>query len=161
MLNSGMSINREVKHAWLANYQVNKVLLDHLTSEMLSAKTPAGEFTVAHHLADMGNCPKYWGAKIGNKAIKALGNLYNETVEEFIPETDLEHIRSVFEETHKVILNELENNDGSGLVHRSIEMYMIHMLVHDAHHRGQILVTLKTAGHSIPDEEAVWMPWKS
>ena len=140
---------------------VNKALLDHLTPEMLSAKTPAGDFTIAHHLADMANCPKYWGAKSESKAIKALDNLYDEDVEAFIPERNIERIRKVFQDTHETILKELEEHDASGLEHKSIERYMIHILVHDAHHRGQILVTLKAAGYGIPTEDTIWMPWKS
>jgi len=156
-----MSIDQKVKDAWLANNKVNTVLLEHLTPEMLLVQTPAGGYTIAQHLADMANAPKYWASKTGNEAIAALGNLYDENTEEFIPEMNLERIRQVFQDTSKVIARELDNDDGSKLVHKSIESYMIHMLVHDAHHRGQILVTLKVAGFSIPDEDAVWMPWKS
>ncbi|MEM6431914.1 MAG: DinB family protein [Deinococcota bacterium] len=36
----------------------------------------------------------------------------------------------------------------------------MHMMVHDAHHRGQILLALKTSGHTLPDEGSFWMPWK-
>ena len=150
-----------VREAWLANNKVNTVILEHLTPEMLSIQTPAGGYTIAQHLADMANAPKYWASKLESADINALGNLFDESAEEFIPEMDLERIRQVFQDTTEVILKELENDDGSRLVHKSIESYMIHMLVHDAHHRGQILITLKIAGHSIPDEDAVWMPWKS
>ena len=150
-----------VREAWLANNKVNTVILEHLTPEMLSIQTPAGGYTIAQHLADMANAPKYWTSKLESADINALGNLFDESAEEFIPEMDLERIRQVFQDTTEVILKELENDDGSRLVHKSIESYMIHMLVHDAHHRGQILITLKIAGHSIPDEDAVWMPWKS
>ena len=156
-----MSINPMVREAWLANNKVNTVILEHLTPEMLSIQTPAGGYTIAQHLADMANAPKYWASKLESADINALGNLFDESAEEFIPEMDLERIRQVFQDTTEVILKELENDDGSRLVHKSIESYMIHMLVHDAHHRGQILITLKIAGHSIPDEDAVWMPWKS
>ncbi len=161
MLNLGMSINSMVREAWLANNKVNKVFLEHLTPEMLSIQTPAGGYTIAQHLADMSNAAKYWLSKLENANINAIGNLYDENAEEFIAEMNLERIRQVFQETTDVILKELDNADASQLVHKSIESYMIHMLVHDAHHRGQILVTLKVAGHSIPEENAVWMPWKS
>ena len=156
-----MPINSEVQNAWLANNKVNHVFLQHLTPEMLSAQTPAGGYTIAQHLADMANASKYWASHSKNEAIKAIGNLYGENAEEFIAEMDLERIRSVFQETTDVILNELKDADATNLVHKSIESYMIHMLVHDAHHRGQILVTLKAVGYSIPEEDAVWMPWKS
>ncbi len=161
MLNLGMSINSMVREAWLANNKVNKVFLEHLTPEMLSIQTPAGGYTIAQHLADMSNAAKYWLSKLENANINAIGNLYDENAEEFIAEMNLERIRQVFQETTDVILKELDNADASQLVHKSIESYMIHMLVHDAHHRGQILVTLKVAGHNIPEEDAVWMPWKS
>ena len=158
---NNLVVNNPVKDAWLANNKVNTVFLEHLTPEMLSIQTPAGGYTIAQHLADMSNAAKYWLSKLENANIDAIGNLYDESAKDFIAEMDLERIRQVFQETTKVILKELEDVDASKLVHKSIESYMIHMLVHDAHHRGQILVTLKVAGYSIPEEDAVWMPWKS
>lgn len=47
-----------------------------------------------------------------------------------------------------------------GESHDSPDAFLIHMMVHDAHHRGQILLALKTAGHPLPDEDAVWGPWR-
>jgi uncharacterized damage-inducible protein DinB len=32
------------------------------------------------------------------------------------------------------------------------------MIIHDAHHRGQILLALKTAGHPLPNEDIFWNP---
>lgn len=40
-----------VQTAWQANLKVNMALLNHLTPEMLEARTPGGGFSVAQHLA--------------------------------------------------------------------------------------------------------------
>lgn len=44
--------------------------------------------------------------------------------------------------------------------HASADAYLMHMMLHDAHHRGQILLALKSAGHPLPDEDAMWGPWR-
>ena len=44
--------------------------------------------------------------------------------------------------------------------HSSADAYLIHMMVHDAHHRGQILLAPKTSGYSLPNEDAMWGPWR-
>jgi hypothetical protein len=37
-----MSIDTSVKEAWAANEKMNKILLEHLTNDMLSSQTPGG-----------------------------------------------------------------------------------------------------------------------
>lgn len=44
--------------------------------------------------------------------------------------------------------------------HASADADLMHMMIHGAHHRGQIRLALKTAGHPLPDEDAMWGPWR-
>jgi uncharacterized damage-inducible protein DinB len=43
----------------------------------------------------------------------------------------------------------------------SLEHFVIHLFVHDAHHRGQIILALKTSGFARPDDEPIWWPWRT
>jgi uncharacterized damage-inducible protein DinB len=155
-------ISSAVKEAWQANLRVNMVLLNHLTPDMLITQTPAGGYTVAQHLAHITGTVKHWGSRMDEAGFGNLPNLYDETNEEdFIAESNKERIEKVMKQTVEVAL-EISNtalNKGT-LPHTSVEAYLIHMMVHDAHHRGQILLALKTAGHSLPDEDAMWGPWR-
>jgi len=44
--------------------------------------------------------------------------------------------------------------------HSSADAFLIHMMVHDAHRRGQVLLALKTSRYTLPDEDSMWISWK-
>lgn len=165
-----MSVSPSVRGAWAANARVNEVLLAHLTPEMLAAQTPGGGYTVAQHVAHMINTVQYWGSLRDEARFEALPspiNEYDEAKGVFTPETDLARLTDIKRQTEEEALDVSEGEaDGTELLpgkwespHATAEGYLIHMMVHDAHHRGQILLALKTAGHPLPDEDAVWGPW--
>ena len=156
-----MSLSPSAKEAWQANGRVNHVLLEHLTPEMVAAQTPGGGWNVAQHIAEIVATPKHFGVKFDEAKLGPLPNLYDEEAEDFVAETDLERIHEVAQQTADAVLEAAETAEDKGdLPHTSIDAYLIHMMVHDAHHRGQILLALKTAGHPLPDENLMWGPWK-
>lgn len=156
-----MSLSPSVKEAWQANGRVNRALLTHLTPEMVAAQTPGGGWTVAQHIAEIVATPKHFGVKFDETKLGPLPNLYDEEAEDFVAETDLERIHEVVQQTADAVLEAAETAEDKGdLPHTSIDAYLIHMMVHDAHHRGQILLALKTAGHTLPDENLMWRPWR-
>lgn len=160
-----------VQTAWQANLRVNEVLLKHLTPEMLDARTPGGGYSVARHLAHIVGTTKYWGSKL-DKNLGELPNLFtlSEELDEndpqaFIPETDLERIRKVLAQTAAAAQEaEAVENVPEEVrwepPHPSADAFLIHMMVHDAHHRGQVLLALKTSEYPLPDEDAMWGPWR-
>ena len=156
-----MSLSSSVKEAWQANTRINRTLLEHLTPEMVTAQTPGGGFTVAQHIAEFVSTPKHFGTRFAEAKLEPLPNLYEDNDEAFIAETDLTRIRNVARQTADAVLEAAETAEGKGdLPHTSLDAYLIHMMVHDAHHRGQILLALKTNGHPLPDDSVMWGPWK-
>lgn len=163
-------MNGSVQAAWQTNLKVNLALVDQLTPEMLDARTPGGGYTVAQHLAHIVGSVKHWGTKLDNERLGGLPDLFTvreELTEDdpdgFVPETDLERIRTVLLETAEAARDAVKNTPGGftgELPHASTDAYLIHMLVHDAHHRGQMLLALKTSGYPLPDEDLMWTPWK-
>jgi len=152
-----------VQRAWSRNLAVNRVLLEHLTPEMLAATTPGGGFTVAEHLAHMVGVVRHWGLRLGPEHLASIPDLAEEKDGYWTIETDLDRIRSIHERTAAAaVAAAVGHPDGSAdSPHADGDAYLIHMLVHDAHHRGQILLALKTGGHALPDEELMWVPWRS
>ncbi len=155
-----MSIHKTIKEAWQANDQVNEVLLEHLTPEMLEAKTPGGGYSVAQQLAHMTGTKKFWGIRLDEKQLSPLPNLFDDKKEkEFVAETNLARIKEIMKQTSNRLLETADSAKDKGkLTHTSITAFLIHMMLHDAHHRGQILLALKTAGHPLPNEDAMWNP---
>ena len=155
----------DVTLAWSANAAINDILLKHLTPAMLEATTPGGGYTVAQHLAHMAECLKSWASELEASAVKDLPDLYSNydpATGRFDAEQNLERIYTVMKATRDTVLETAESATGTGnLPHATVGKFLIHMMTHDAHHRGQILLALKTNGHALPDEESMWLPWRS
>ena len=160
------AVKTPAQTAWQANLKVNQTLLGHLTPEMLGARTPGGGFSVAQHLAHIVGVTKYRGTQL-NEELGTLPDLFSiredlaeEDPEAFIPETELERIKDVLAQTATAVQNAVAGGNTGTSPYSSADAYLIHMMAHDAHHRGQILLALKTFGYPLPDEDAMWQPWK-
>ena len=155
----------EIENSWKANAAINDVLIAHLTPAMLGAVTPGGGYTVAQHLAHMVECIKGWASEIDSSRLQNLPDLYSNydpKTGRFDAEQDRERINAVMIQTRDAVLETaLGAKDKGTLPHASIGKFLIHMMAHDAHHRGQILLALKTNGYPLPDEESMWLPWRS
>ena len=146
--------------AWNINTRINKQVLEHLTPEMVEAQTPGGGFSVAEHVLEIVGTPKYFGIKFAD-TLGQLPDLYEVKDEKYIVETNLKRIREVAQRTAEAVLKAAEQAETKGdLPQASVDVYLIHMMVHDAHHRGQLFLALKNAGHPLPDDDLVWLPWK-
>ena len=155
-----------VQTAWQANLKVNQILLGHLTPEMLGAHTPGGGYSVAQHLAHIVGVTKYRGTQL-NEELETLPDLFTtrenlneEDPQAFVPETDLARIKDVLAQTATAVQKAVAGGNVGTSPYPSADAYLIHMMVHDAHHRGQVLLALKTSGYPLPDEDAMWRPWK-
>jgi uncharacterized damage-inducible protein DinB len=155
----------EIEDAWKANATINDVLIAHLTPAMLEAVTPGGGYTVAQHLAHMVECIKGWASEIDSSRLQTLPDLYSNydpQTGRFDAEQNSERIKAVMIQTRDAVIETaLGAKDKGTLPHASTGKFLIHMMTHDAHHRGQILLALKTNGHPLPDEESMWLPWRS
>ena len=159
-------LSESVKKAWRDHTRVNGELLEHLEPEMLKAQTPGGGYSVAQHLAHLTASTKSWGTYFDKAHLGELPDLFedgadDDDTEAFIVETDLERVREVMSDTHRVVLEAAEKAQDKGdLPHTSLDAYLIHMMVHNAHHRGQIMLALKTSGYTLPGDDAIWGPWR-
>jgi uncharacterized damage-inducible protein DinB len=145
----------DITLAWNANTAINAVLLEHLTPAMLNAATPAGGQTVAQHLTHMVECLKYWAGELEGGAINDLPDALEAG-------TDLERIQSAMKKTYDAVLNTALNaKDTGNLPHATVGKFLMYTVAHDSHHRGQILLALKSNGHPLPSEAAMWHPWNS
>jgi uncharacterized damage-inducible protein DinB len=158
-------ISSEIEFAWNTNNAVNAVLLEHLTTDMLEAGTPGGGYSVAQHLAHMVECTKGWGMQLEKEELEKLPDLYSNydpDTGDFDAEMNLERIRKIMIETRDLVLETAKNAVDKGkLPHSSPAQFLMHMTMHDAHHRGQILLALKSEGFLLPDENELWSPLRA
>ncbi len=159
-----MAISKAVLECWQANNQVNENLLEHLSQEMLDARTPGGGMTVAGHLAELAGTVEYWVDKLAPDQQRATPRLYSIVDENVVPESDLERYRAHFLAGRDAALEAAQSvpeGDTGEAPHLSADALLLHMIVHDSHHRGQLLLALKINGHPLPSEEAMWLPWRN
>lgn len=158
-----MAVSQAVQDLWQANNQVNENLIQHLSQEMLDAQTPGGGMSVAGHLAEISGTVEYWVSYL-SPGFKQANRLYSMVEDDFIPETNLERYRAHFREGRDAALEAAQavpEGETGQAPHLSADALLLHMIVHDSHHRGQLLLALKVNGHPLPTEEAMWLPWRN
>jgi uncharacterized damage-inducible protein DinB len=155
-----MSVSECVIEAWQINEGMNKILLEYLTPEMLAVQTPSKDWTVAGYLVHLAASKKWWGSHLSEEQVGSLPNLYEETSGKIIAEKNPARIKDVFEQTSRIILETAENATDKGkLPYPSIDVYLIQQMIHDGHHRGQILLALRSAGYTPPNDDDFWGGW--
>lgn len=163
-----MAVSDSVREAWLQNIRINDNLLAQLTQDMMSARSPGGGMTVAEHLAHTTGTTNYWASLLNDDGLRRTPRLFDLEGEgddmEFIAYTDLELFRERMGETRRAVLEAAEAapaGETGEAPHTSADALLIHMMAHDSHHRGQLLLALKTEGFDLPSEESLWLPWRN
>jgi uncharacterized damage-inducible protein DinB len=155
-----MVISESVKEAWQINEGMNKILLEYLTPEMLTVRTPNEDWSIAGYLAHLVAGKKWWLTHLNEQAAGILPDLYEETAGKMVVEKDLTSIKAVFKQTSNVILESAETSTDKGkLPYPSIDVYLIQDMIHDGHHRGQIFLLLRSAGYTPPTDDDFWGGW--
>ncbi|MGN6248474.1 MAG: DinB family protein [Ginsengibacter sp.] len=145
------TIEQQVMETWFINHRTNLKLLDNITEEALTLTTSKrGGGTVGHQLAHMYNV-RFWKLeKIDKELVKDLGTMKAEDPKSIAM---LKECHTISADLVAEMLKEGIENGGKvkgnkrGLV--PLLGYFIH---HEAHHRGNILLTLKLCGFKLTDE---------
>jgi uncharacterized damage-inducible protein DinB len=153
-------ISDSVLEAWHINEGMNKILLEYLTPEMLEVQTPSKDWSVAGYLSHLAASKKWWGSHLNEHKANSLPNLYQKMGDTITAEKNLERIKEVYQQTSNTILEIAENASDKGkLPYPTIDVYLIQQMIHDGHHRGQILLLLKSAGFTAPNDDEFWGGW--
>jgi uncharacterized damage-inducible protein DinB len=144
------NFDSQITETWLINHRINLMLLDALTPEALGFSTSTrGGGSVGHQLAHLCNV-RYWKLEKMDKtlvsgwpAIKAEDEKTLAVLEEY-------HTVSA-EAIAKTLQNGLANDGKIKGFSRGIVPFLGYFLTHEAHHRGNILLTLKNCSFPLPD----------
>ena len=147
------------------NIAVNTALTTYLRPEMLSARTWLAGFTVAQHLVHLCNDVKHWAGYVDGERAGLLPTLALPSEYDNLSTEWLEQVQRTWNGAERLVVElvtECRSGDKGTLPHPSIEMYAVHLLVHDSYHRGQMMAALKAAGYVMPDPDAsLWTVWRS
>lgn len=144
-------IEQQIIDTWRINHRTNLLLLDNLTEEALELSTSKrGGGSVGHQLAHIYNV-RFWKLeKYDKQLINSMTTIKAEDTK------TIPMLKACHDETADLIehlLTEALLNGGTvkgfkrGVV--TLLGYFIH---HEAHHRGNILLTLKLSGFALPTE---------
>jgi uncharacterized damage-inducible protein DinB len=160
---------RLVFEAFDRNAEVNRATLATLDMEALNHSDGVGGYSVGQHLADI--------VSFRREKIEAVAPAYAERVPDVIDVNaptwlgvaSIDELRAAFEAGDAAMRDAVQAAVEAG--RRFEDLYashpahlIVHCIVHDAHHRGQILALLRQAGRSADDrnrlEDESWSVWR-
>lgn len=139
-----------ILETWKMNQKVNLRLLDNLTDGMLSDSYAAGVRKVGEQFVHMNTVRMAWievGAPALFKKRKKVDKDSIVTISYL--KTELEKSSGLIEE---LLTDVFEKEKMKGWKQHPLT-FLGYLIAHESHHRGLIMVALRSAGHSLPKEE--------
>jgi uncharacterized damage-inducible protein DinB len=158
-----------VFEAFDRNGRVNRAVLATLDMPSLDFGDALGGFTIGQHLADIVSFRSHWIARVSPEHVEGVPDPIDERSPTWLKATSITELQSAFDAGDAIVRDAVLAAVMDG---RPFERYyashpahvMVHCIVHDAHHRGQIMALLRQAGRSAEErerlEEATWPIWR-
>ncbi len=153
-----MDLLPSLLESWLINCRATLLVLDHLPDEALSATlSTRGGRTIYDQLAHLNNVRIDWlEAHSGKNAVAGLDKISRDAP------PDRSRLRAALEASgaaQETLLRHAVEHDGrvKGFK-RDVTAWLGYTISHEAHHRGNILLTAKQCGFKLPDE-LKWNIW--
>ncbi|WP_425147514.1 DinB family protein [Deinococcus sp.] len=157
------------------NGRVNAALLSALTDADLDLSDGRGGWPVRQHLAHLANFRRDWLSNISPAHAEGLPNVYEQTESGYtVKARDPVSLTAALQQGDEAAVKAVQDavneglqfadpwNEGAYQSHPS--HFLQHTIVHDSHHRGQIMALLRMNGRSQEQmdalEEATWPIWR-
>jgi uncharacterized damage-inducible protein DinB len=137
-------------HNWQANCSINLDLLEAVPEETLGLSAGKGARAVGEILMHMANVRNQWLKAITPDLIKGHGRPAKLDKKTGPSKKD---IRAAIEQTAAAVkLLIQQTGDSAGTIKAfkpDLMAFIFYLIAHDAHHRGQVLLTLRLCGHRL------------
>ncbi len=144
-------IEQQVLDTWFINHRTNMMLLDNLTEASLALTTSKrGGGSVGYQLAHIYNL-RFWKLEKFDKTLtQDLTTIKAEDTKTIKMLKDCHSLTADL--IGQVIKTSIENNGNVKGFKRGVVTLLGYFIHHEAHHRGNILLTLKLCGFKLSDE---------
>jgi uncharacterized damage-inducible protein DinB len=151
------------------NARVTRMLLDTLTLDDLDYSDGMGGFRVGQHLADIVEFRPGWLSRVSPKHAEQVPNVIDGASPTWLGVKSIAELQAAFDAgdaaVKAAVLEAVTEGRGFEGVYQTHPAHFIqHCIVHDSHHRGQIMALLRQAGR--PEElrrqleDASWAVWR-
>lgn len=144
-------IESQIIETWFINHRTNILLMNSINEEALGFTTSKrGGGSVGHQLAHIYNV-RYWKLESFDKKLVADLETLKASDEKSIKMlVDCHEITAKLVE--KMLRSGIENDGNMKGFKRGVIPLLGYFIHHEAHHRGNILLTLKRCGFKLPNE---------
>lgn len=151
------------------NARVNAATLDDLTDDLLSFSDDTGGFGIGQHLADMVSFRRDWLSRVAPAYAERVDDPTDMAHPSWLRARTIAELRTDFDAGDAALRAAVADHvtDGTAFepVYRSHPAaLLLHCVVHDAHHRGQIAALVRRSGRSEERRHALegrtWAVWR-
>lgn len=165
-LPEGLDVLFEAFHR---NGRVNHAILDTLDPSHLSASDGTGGYSVGQHLADIVSFRRDKLLAVSPDHADGVPDVTDGDAATWLATDRIDELQAAFDAGDAAVEEAVRSAVADG--RRFAGSYawhpadlVVHTIVHDSHHRGQILALLRQHGRSAEDrsrlEDATWSIWK-
>ena len=166
-----MSVPAELQlifEAFDRNARVTRALLATLSMEDLDHSDGVGGYSVGQHLADIVDFRPGWLSRVSPAHAETVPDVTGDTPN-WLTIGSIAELQAAFdagdEAIKEAVLSAVRAGRSFEKAYRSHPaQFMVHTIVHDSHHRGQILALLRQAGRPADVrqelEDSTWAIWR-
>ena len=156
-----------ILETWNRNTTVILNILKALPEDGIDASDTNGQWTIAHHLADMQSTNVDFLKECAPEFANGLSVSYHNDPSSPLgwkPEHDINKIMAGFQSSAdavaRAVKHHVETQTPFNAMYEHPIYFLQHMIWHQAYHTGQIMWALKQSGMRFSDEKAFDMIWK-
>jgi uncharacterized damage-inducible protein DinB len=156
--------------AFARNARVNRAMLATLDMSVLAYEDGTGGFSIGQHLADVVSFRREWLSRVAPEHAARVPDAIDMHASTWLAAESVAELQAAFDAGDAAIRDAVSSAVAAG---RSFEgvyqshpaQIIVHCIVHDAHHRGQIMALLRQSGRTAEErerlEEATWSIWRA
>ncbi len=151
------------------NARVNRAVLATLDMPVLAFEDGTGGFSIDQHLADIVSFRREWLSTVSPEHAEQVPDPIDMDAPTWLAATSVAELQAHFDAGDAAVRAAVRSavNEGRrfvGAYASNPAQLLVHCIVHDAHHRGQVMALLRQSGRSAEVRErlevATWSIWR-